>query len=101
MGSSLKRAVAEHGRGSERLASSRRIKARVLPWAFSGMVLLMVTFILGGGAHTRAIPAWIHGALGYLSLVYSLLALVAEGYYLLQQNSLVNAFQRELLGVRE
>jgi hypothetical protein len=101
MGSNLKRAVAEHGRGSERLASSRRIKARVLPWAFFGMGLLMVTFILGGGAHTRAIPSWIHGALGYLSLVYSLLALVAEGYYLLQQNSLVNAYERELLGVRE
>jgi hypothetical protein len=101
MGSNLKRAVAEHGRGSERLASSRRIKARVLPWAFSGMGLLMVTFILGGGAHTRAIPAWIHGGLGYLSLIYSLLALVVEGYYLLQQNSLVNAFQRELLGARD
>ncbi|HEY7818752.1 MAG TPA: hypothetical protein VIG29_11075, partial [Vicinamibacteria bacterium] len=76
-------------------------KAKVLPWAFSGMGLLMVTFILGGGAHTRAIPSWIHGGLGYLSLVYSFLALLVEGYYLLQQNSLVNAFQRELLGARD
>jgi hypothetical protein len=33
--------------------------------------------------------------------VYSLVALLVEGYYLLQQNSLVNAFQRELLGARE
>jgi hypothetical protein len=101
MGSNLKRAVEEHGRGGERLQSSRRIKAKVLPWAFSGMGLLMVTFILGGGAHTRAIPAWIHGGLGYLSLVYSVVALLVEGYYLLQQNSLVNAFQRELLGARD
>jgi hypothetical protein len=101
MGSSLKRAVAEHGRGSERLASSRRIKAKVLPWAFSGMGLLMVTFILGGGAHTRAVPGWLHGGLGYLSLLYSLVALAVEGYYLLQQNSLVNAFQRELVGTAD
>jgi hypothetical protein len=65
------------------------------------MGLLMATFILGGGAHTRAIPSWIHGGLGYLSLLYSLLALGVEGYYLLQQNSLVNAFQRDLAGARD
>ena len=88
-------------RYAERLASSRRIKAKVLPWAFGGMGLLMVTFILGGGAHTRAIPSWIHGGLGYLSLAYSIVAFLVEAYYLLQQNSVVNAFQRELVGARE
>lgn len=98
MGSNLKKAVQEHGRGKDRLVSSRRIKAKVLPWAFGGMVLLMATFILGGGAHTRAIPSWIHGGLGYLALVYSGVAFLVEGYYLLQQNSLINAFHRELTG---
>lgn len=101
MGSNLKRAVKEHGRGAERLAASRAIKAKVLPWAFGGMGLLMVTFILGGGAHTMAIPAWIHGGLGYTAFVYSGVALLVEGYYLLQQNTLVNAFQRELLGAKQ
>jgi hypothetical protein len=101
MGSSLKRAVEEHGQGGERLKESRRIKAKVLPWAFAGMGLLMVTFILGGAAHTRAIPAWIHDALGYLSLAYSAVAFLVEGFYMLQQNSLMNAFQRELLGAAE
>ena len=48
MSSNLKRAVEEHGRGKDRLAESRRIKAKVMPWAFGGMFLLMVTFILGG-----------------------------------------------------
>ena len=70
----------------------------MLPWAFGGMFLLMVTFVLGGGAHTRAIPSWIHGGLGYLALAYSLVALLVEGYYLLKQNTVVNAFQRELVG---
>ena len=101
MGSNLKKAVQEHGRGQDRLASSRAIKAKVLPWAFGGMFLLMATFILGGGAHTRAIPAWVHTWLGYAALIYSVVALLVEGYYLLQQNSIVNAFQRELLGVTE
>ena len=96
MSGNLKRAVAEHGRGEETLAASRRLKAKVLPWAFIGMGLLMVTFILGGGAHTRAVPGWLHGGLGYLALVYSAVAFFVEAYYLLRQNTLVNAFQREL-----
>lgn len=98
MSGNVKRAVQEHGKGKERLAESRRIKAKVLPWAFGGVGLLMVTFILGGGAHTRAIPAWIHSGLGYLALGYSGVALLVEGYYLLQQNAVVNAFHRELTG---
>lgn len=101
MGSNLKKAVQEHGRGQERLARSRAVKAKVLPWAFGGMFLLMATFILGGGAHTRAIPSWIHTSLGYASLIYSIVAMLVEGYYLLQQNSIVNAFQRELLGASQ
>ena len=101
MGSNLKRAVQEHGRGMDRLNDSKRIKAKVLPWAFGGMGLLMITFILGGGAHTRAIPSIVHTGLGYLALVYSGVALIAEGYYLLQQNNVVNTFQRELQGARE
>jgi hypothetical protein len=96
MGSNLKRAVQEHGRGEDRLTESRHIKSRVMPWAFGGMFLLMATFILGGAAHTRVIPGWIHGTLGYTALIFSIVAFFVEGYYLLQQNSLVNAFQKEL-----
>jgi hypothetical protein len=101
MSGNLKRAVQEHGRGEDWLASSRRLKSKVLPWAFVGMGLLMVTFILGGGAHTRAVPGWIHGGLGYLAFGYSVVALFVEGYYLLRQNSLINAFNRELVGAPE
>ncbi len=98
MGSNLRKAIEEHGKGKDYLLESRRLKAKVLPWAFFGMLLLMTTFILGGGAHTRAIPSWIHNALGYLSLGASGLILLIEAYYLLRQNSLVNAYQRELTG---
>ena len=98
MTSNLKKTIQERGRGEEHLKAARRVKAKVLPWAFGGMGLLMVTFILGGGAHTRAIPSWIHSALGYSALGYSLVAFLAEGYYMLQLNQSVNAYQRELLG---
>lgn len=96
MSGNLKRTVKERGRGEDRLAESRRIKAKVMPWAFGGMFLLMATFVLGGGAHTRAVPAWIHRDLGYTALLFSVVAFFVEGYYLLQQNGLVNAFQKEL-----
>ena len=96
MTGNLKRAVEEHGRGKDRLAESRRIKAKAMPWAFGGMLLLMVAFILGGGAHTSAVPGWVHGGLGYSALALAVVAFLVEGYYLLRQNSLVNAFQKEL-----
>ncbi len=101
MGANLKRAVQEYGRGQDRLVESRRIKGRVFPWAFGGMGLLMATFILGGGAHTRVIPGWIHGGLGYLALAYTIVAFLVEGFYLLQQNGVVNDFNRELVSAEE
>jgi hypothetical protein len=101
MSGNIKRAVEEHSKGKERLLESRRIKAKVLPWAFGGMGLLMTTFVLGGAAHTQALPSWVHGGLGYFALIYSGVALLVEGYYLLQQNAVANAFQRELLGAKK
>lgn len=100
MSGNIKRAVEEHGKGKDRLLESRRIKAKVMPWAFGGMGLLMATFVLGGAAHTQALPSWVHGGLGYLALIYSGLALLVEAFYLLQQNALANAFQRELAGAK-
>ena len=97
MSSSIKKAVEEFGRGHDELKQARRLKVKVFPWAAVGMLLVMTTFILGGGAHTRAMPSWIHSGLGYLTVAYSLLALLVEGRLLFAQNRLVNQFQRELV----
>ena len=80
-------------RGSELLARSRRLKASAMPWAMGGMILPMVAFILGGGAHTRAFPAIIHTAAGYLVFAFAVLAMVMVGLALLRQNRIVEAFQ--------
>ena len=97
MGSNLRKAIEEHGKGKDYLLESRRLKSKVLPWAFLGMLILMATFILGGGAHTKAIPSWLHNGLGYTSLGASAWILFIEAYYMLRQNSLVNAYQRGLM----
>lgn len=80
-------------RGPELLARSRRLKASAMPWAMGGMVLPMVAFILGGGAHTRTFAPVIHTAAGYLVFAFVVLAMVMVGLALLRQNRIVESFQ--------
>lgn len=97
MGANIRRAVEEYDFGIDALRQNKRLKQRVMPWAFGATALLMITFILGGGAHTRTLPSWTHTSLGYLALLVSLAALLVEGYFLLSQNSMVNTFQKALV----
>ena len=55
-------------RGPELLARSRRLKSSAVVWAMGGMTLPDGRLHPGGGAHTRAFPAVIHTAAGYLGL---------------------------------
>ena len=80
-------------RGPELLARSRRLKSSAVVWGMGGMVLPMVAFILGGGAHTRTFPPVIHTAAGYLVFAFAALAMVMIGLALLRQNRIVEAFQ--------
>ena len=80
-------------RGPELLARSRRLKSGTVGWAMGGMILPMVAFILGDGAHTWAFPAVIHTAAGHLVFVFAIAATVMVGLALLRQNRIVEAFQ--------
>jgi hypothetical protein len=94
--SSIRRAVEETGIGAKHLKQVRQLRSRVFPWAGGAMLLLMTTFVLGGAAHTRALPGWVHGSLGYLVLAFSAVALFVEASYLMQQNRVVNEIDQEL-----
>lgn len=80
-------------RGPELLGRSRRLKSSVSGWAMGGMVLPMVAFILGGGAHTRAFPSAVHSLAAWVVLAFLLIAAVIVGLALLRQNRLIEAFQ--------
>ncbi len=80
-------------RGPELLARSRRLKSSAVVWAMGGMTLPMAAFILGGGAHTRAFPAVIHTAAGYLVFAFAAAAMLMVGLALLRQNRIIEAFQ--------
>ena len=84
-------------RGPELLARSRRLKSSAVVWAMGGMTLPMAAFILGGGAHTRAFPAVIHTAAGYLVFAFAVLAMVMVGLAL-RQNRIMEAFQAAVRG---
>ncbi len=80
-------------RGPELLARSRALKAGVAPWALGGMFLPMIPFILGGAAHTRFFPPWVHAGAAWLGLAFLLAALTIVGLGLLRQNRIIEAFQ--------
>lgn len=52
------------------LAALRGLKARTSPPATFALLSAIAVFVLGGGAHTRALPAWMHliAALAAVSL---------------------------------
>jgi hypothetical protein len=97
VGSSIRNAVRETGVGAGELDQSRKLKSRVFPWTAAAALALMVAFILGGAAHTRALPSWVHGSLAYLALALNAAALVVEARYLFRQNRVVYELQQRLL----
>lgn len=60
------------------VVDTKRFKSQVFPAAFYSMMVLMVTFILGGGVHTGKLPVWTHSALSLLSAAFYLRAYWVE-----------------------
>jgi len=50
------------------VAATKRFKARVFPAAFYSMIVLMITFIIGGGAHTGKVHPLLHHLLALASI---------------------------------
>jgi hypothetical protein len=98
MSSTIRKSVEETVLGHELLRQSRMLKSQVFPWAAGAMGLLMLTFILGGAAHTRVLPGWVHGGLGYFSVAVAAAAFVQEVHLLFRLNYLVNEFNRTWAG---
>ncbi|HEX9426319.1 MAG TPA: hypothetical protein VGA64_00925 [Candidatus Polarisedimenticolia bacterium] len=75
-GSRIKKVVREYSLDPAFHARTVRFKARLFPWLTFTPLVTMAAFILGGGAHTRMIPAWVHGGLAYLALGMNLVTTV-------------------------
>jgi hypothetical protein len=62
------------------------LKSRIFPMLSGALLLVIVNFILGAAAHTRALPAWVHEATAWATLVTCVLAL-ARSYRVLGDNN--------------
>lgn len=71
-GSRIKKVVHEYGLGAELVARTRAFKERLFPWLTFTPLLTMLAFILGGGAHTRVLPGWVHGGLAIAALLMNI-----------------------------
>ena len=67
-GKAIKEAVNEHKLDADLIEETKRYKNRSYPSLMLAMALAMATFILGGGAATGVLPAWIHHALFWAAL---------------------------------
>jgi len=67
-GSRIKKVVRQYTLPQALVDRTRRFKARLFPWLTFTPLVTMAAFIIGGGAHTRVIPGWVHGSLAVLAL---------------------------------
>ena len=67
-GSRIKKVVREFALPADFHQRTVVIKSRLFPWLTFTPLATMAAFIVGGAAHTRVWPAWIHGSLALLSL---------------------------------
>jgi len=65
------------------------MKSRVFPAMTFALLLVIANFILGAAAHTRAVPAWIHHAAAWATLLVCLVAFYREYLILGQNNRLI------------
>ncbi len=73
-GKEVKQAIAVLGGDAEVIQRLRRFKMLVFPAATFAPILVGASVILGGGAHTGALPGWIHWSLGLAGLALNLYA---------------------------
>jgi hypothetical protein len=88
-GAELKEMEKAQGWGDSFRRRTVAFKSRVFPLMTFALLLVMANFILGAAAHTRAIPGWLHGLIGWTTLCVCLAALWREYLVLGENNRLI------------
>lgn len=89
-GVELKDMARDKGWGDSFRRRTIALKSRVFPLMTVALLMVMANFILGAAAHTRAIPARVHEALAWATLVACLGALWREYLVLGDNNRLID-----------
>ena len=88
-GVELKDMEKERGWGDSFRRRTIVMKSRVFPVVTLALLLVIANFILGAAAHTRVMPAWLHGMIGWGTLFTCLVAVYREYQVLGDNNRLI------------
>jgi len=88
-GVELKEMEKARGWGDSFRRRTLAFKSRVFPLMTVAILLVMANFILGAAAHTRVIPGWLHGLLGWGTLIVCVAAVWREYRVLGENNRLI------------
>ena len=75
-GSRIRKVVQQYRLAASFVERTRRLKSRLFPWLTFTPLVTMAAFIIGGGAHTRVLPGWLHGGLALVALAMNLVTAV-------------------------
>jgi hypothetical protein len=95
-GSRIKKVVRQHGLPPDLFRRTLRFKSRLFPWLTFTPLVTMATFIIGGGAHTRVVPGWIHGAMALLALGMNLVTGIVALYCIAENVALIDEIDEAL-----
>ncbi|MBI4564636.1 MAG: hypothetical protein HY716_08110 [Planctomycetes bacterium] len=95
-GKEIKEAAEVLGDDHDLARQVRRFKAQTFPWATFAPIVTGAAVILGGGAHMRAFPGWIHWAVGGAALALNLMAFPIEYKALRANLDLIEEVDRRL-----
>jgi len=88
-GVAMKEIEKERGWGQAFRRRLVEMKSRVFPLMTGALLLVIANFIVGAGAHTRALPAWMHAALAWVTLLTCVVTLHREYRVLGENNRLI------------
>ena len=88
-GVSMKEIEKERGWGHDFRKRLVEMKSRVFPLMTGALLLVIANFIVGAGAHTRALPGWVHAVLAWATLVTCVVTLHREYRVLGENNRLI------------
>jgi sterol desaturase/sphingolipid hydroxylase (fatty acid hydroxylase superfamily) len=88
-GAELKELEKRKGWGDSFRRRSVAMKSRVFPVTTLALLVVIANFIVGGAAHTRVLPGWVHGVVAWATVVLCLVTLRREYGVLGDNNRLI------------
>ncbi|HSE40849.1 MAG TPA: hypothetical protein VLH08_08790 [Acidobacteriota bacterium] len=83
LGRMIRQAVEKGNLNPEAVQQTKKYRSLIFRVGSIAMLVVMAQTILGGGAHTRVFPVWVHEAQAVFTLVVSFIAVFIEIRYLI------------------